>query len=262
MRSCLRGGDFARSVAGVAAIRSAFLAVALAAATVSAQDTPAIVRVRGVVVDTGGLPLAGAEVRAVGTVVMVVTSDSGLFRVELPPGPIVFAVRRLGYEPSTFLATLKPGRTNGVTLVLHATAQALPGVLVAEEREQTWLRLFNQRSESQQGTFITRADIEKARSRLTTDLLRRRVPSVQVVSTRGGTRVYMRGNGARRCPPQLFVHTTPYSGEVDDFPPDVLEAVEVYSGSSEVPPELNIGRAMCGVIVIWTRDPKRAAGRN
>jgi hypothetical protein len=246
----------------VASIRSAFLAAALAVATVSAQEPPSVVRVRGVVVDTAGLPLGGAEVRAVGTVIVAITSDSGIFRVELPAGPTVFAVRRLGFEPSTFLATLRPGRTNGVTLVLQGTAQALPGVLVAEEREQTWLRLFTQRSHNQQGTFITRADIEKARSRMTTDLLRRRVPSAQVVNTRVGTRVYLRGNGARRCPPQLFVHTTPYSGEVDDFPPDVLEALEIYSGSSEVPPELNIGRAMCGVIVIWTRDPRRAAGRD
>jgi hypothetical protein len=195
-------------------------------------------------------------------VFVAITSDSGIFRVELPAGPMVFAVRRLGYEPSTFLATLRPGRTNGVTLVLQGTAHALPGVLVAEAREQTWLRTFNQRSQNQQGTFITRADIEKARSRMTTDLLRRRVPSAQVVNTRVGTRVYLRGNSARRCPPQLFVHTTPYSGELDDFPPDVIEALEIYAGSSEVPPELNTGRARCGAIVIWTRDPKRAAGRN
>jgi hypothetical protein len=246
----------------VATIRTALLALALAIAAVPAQEAPPIVRVRGIVVDSVGTPLGGAEVRAVGTTLLVITSDSGVFRVELPAGPIVFAVRRLGYEPSTFLATLRPGRTNGVTLVLHGTVQALPGVVVAEQGEQGWLRTFNERSGTQQGTFITRADIETARARLTTDLLRRRAPSVQVVATRGGgTRVYMRGNSARRCPPQLFVHTTPYSGEVDDFPPDVIEAIEVYAGSSEVPPELNIGRAMCGAIVIWTRDPKRASGR-
>jgi hypothetical protein len=72
----------------------------------------------------------------------------------------------------------------------------------------------------------------------------------------------MRGNVGRRCPPQLFVHATPYSGDVDDFPPDVVEAMEVYSGSSEMPPELNVGRALCGAIVIWTRDPRKAAGRD
>ena len=229
--------------------------------TASAQDPASTVRVRGIVVDSAGLPLGGAEVRAVGTIVIVMTSDSGLFQVELPVGPIVFAVRRLGYEPSTFLATLKPGRTNGVRLTLQGMAQALPGVVVAEERDQVWLRTFNQRRDGQTGTFITRAEIERTRARLTTDLLRRRVPSVQVVPTRTGTRVYMRGNGARRCPPQLFVHTTPYSGDVDDFPPDVIEAIEIYAGSSEMPPELNIGRALCGAIVIWTRDPKKAAGR-
>jgi carboxypeptidase family protein/TonB-dependent receptor-like protein len=246
----------------VATIRTGLLALAFATAAAQAQEAPPIVKVRGIVVDSAGLPIGGAEVRAVGTALMIITSDSGVFRVELPGGPVVFAVRRLGYEPSTFLATLRPGKTNGVTLILPWMAHALPGVLVAEEREQTWLRTFNERRETQQGTFITRADIEKARARLTTDLLRRRVPSVQVATTRGGgMRVYLRGNSARRCPPQLFIHTTPYSGEVDDFPPDVVEAIEVYSGSSELPPELNIGRALCGAIVIWTRDPRRASGR-
>jgi hypothetical protein len=246
----------------VATIRTGLLALTLATAAVRAQEPPPIVKVRGIVVDSAGLPIVGAEVRAIGTALLAVTSDSGLFRVELPAGPIVFAVRRLGYEPSTFLATLRPGRTNGVTLALSGMAQALPGVLVAEEREQTWLRTFNDRKSTQPGTFITRREIETSRARLTTDLLRRRAPSVHVVMTRGGgTRVYMRGNNARRCPPQLFVHATPYSGDVDDFPPDVVEAIEVYAGSSELPPELNMGRAICGAIVIWTRDPKKAAGR-
>ncbi|HVE70577.1 MAG TPA: carboxypeptidase regulatory-like domain-containing protein [Thermoanaerobaculia bacterium] len=245
----------------MATIRTVVMALAFAGSSVAAQDAPAIVRVRGMVVDSAGIPLVGAEVRPVGTELMVLTGDSGVFRVELPAGPVVFAVRRLGYQPSTFLATLRPGRTNGVLLVLTENVQGLPGVVVAEEREQSWLRVFNERSGNQPGTFITRTEIEKSRARLTTDLLRRRVPSAQVVMTRYGARVYMRGNSSRRCAPQLFVHSTPYSGEIDDFPPDVLEAMEVYSGSSEVPPELNIGRAMCGVIVIWTRDPKRSAGR-
>ncbi|MFN2566194.1 MAG: carboxypeptidase-like regulatory domain-containing protein, partial [Gemmatimonadaceae bacterium] len=195
----------------MSSVRTALLALALATAALPAQEPASIVRVRGLVVDSAGAPLVGAEVRAVGTAFLVLTSDSGLFRAELPAGPIVFAVRRLGYEPSTFLATLRPGRTNGVRLVLQDVAHALPGVVVAEERAQTWLRVFNDRSATQQGTFITRSEIEKSRARLTTDLLRRRVPSAQVVTTRYGTRVYMRGNRGRRRPPQLFVHTTPYS---------------------------------------------------
>jgi hypothetical protein len=247
----------------VASLRRALLALALAAVALPAQEPSPVVRVRGIVVDSAGLPIVGAEVRAVGTTFIVITGDSGLFRFELPPGPVVFAVRRLGYLPATFLATLTPSaRIKGVTLTLQGSAQSLPGVLVSEAREQTWLRVFNDRKDTQQGTFITRSEIEKARARLTTDILRRRVPSAHVVMTRAGNRIYMRGNSSRRCAPQLFVHTTPYSGEVDDFPPDVVEAIEVYSGPSETPPELNVGRSMCGAIVIWTRDPRRAAGKN
>jgi hypothetical protein len=239
------------------------LALALTAPALDAQDAPPPpVRVRGAVVDSAGAPVARAEVRAVGTTLLVLTSDSGIFRVELPAGPVVFAVRRLGYEPSTFQATLRPGKTNGVTLRLTAMPQGLPGIVVAEQRDESWLRTFTERSARQQGTFITRSEIERSRARLTSDILRRRVPSVQVAPTRTGTRVFMRGNSARRCAPQLFVHSTPYSGDLDDFPPDAVEALEIYSGASELPPELNIGHAMCGAIVIWTRDPKRAAGRD
>ncbi len=41
-----------------------------------------------------------------------------------------------------------------------------------------------------------------------------------------------------------------------------FEATDTHLGSLEIPPELNIGRAMCGAIVIWTRDPKRSSERD
>ena len=106
------------------------------------------------------------------------------------------------------------------------------------------------------GTFLTRADFEKQNLRIATDILRR-VPGVQIMPTRTGTAVVMtRGSGARRCIPQLYVHTTPYSGNVDDFSPDDIEALEVYVGISEIPPDLNtMGRPICAAIVIWTREP-------
>jgi len=76
-----------------------------------------------------------------------------------------------------------------------------------------------------------------------------------------------RGAGARACVPQLYVHDTPYSGTLDDFGVDDIEAMEIYVGISEVPPELNRtmrivdtrGRSSigspCAVIVVWTRKP-------
>jgi len=54
----------------------------------------------------------------------------------------------------------------------------------------------------------------------------------------------------------MFVHGMPYSGMLDDFVADDIEALEVYVGVSEITPEFDkIGRGVCGVIVVWTRDP-------
>ena len=69
-----------------------------------------------------------------------------------------------------------------------------------------------------------------------------------------------RGNGARACIPNMFVHGMPYSGNIDDFNADEIEAIEVYVGISELPAELNtMGRPLCAAIVIWTRSPSKGA---
>ena len=67
------------------------------------------------------------------------------------------------------------------------------------------------------------------------------------------------GGGPGPCVPQLYVHSMSYSGNVDDFQPDDIEAMEVYVGISQVPAELQSARAhTCGAIVIWTREPPPA----
>ncbi len=59
----------------------------------------------------------------------------------------------------------------------------------------------------------------------------------------------------------MFVHNMAYSGTLDDFSAEDIEAVEVYVGTSEVPAELDKnGKGVCGAIVVWTRDP-RAFGK-
>ena len=64
----------------------------------------------------------------------------------------------------------------------------------------------------------------------------------------------------RACPPTMYLHGLPYGGTMDDFIADDIEAVEVYVGISEVPPEYDSNdRGICGVIVVWTRDPRSAS---
>jgi hypothetical protein len=215
-------------------------------------------RVVGHVTDSAGARLVGAEVSVLQTALKLVTDDSGAFDLPgIPSGITVFSVRRLGYEAATFTAVLKPGKSHRVTFVLTELAQSLARVKVEEKAAtSTWLSLFERRRTNNRGTFITRQDIERRQARTASDILRT-VAGVSVATTKVGAQLVMtRGAGARRCFPQLYVHTTPYSGMIDDFSADDVEAIEVYSGISEIPPDLNtLGRPVCAAVVIWTREP-------
>ena len=248
-----------------------FAAAVVAVGALSAQapladstrrdSVPAILL--GRVTDSSGVGLAGAELTLFHSdKVHSITGDSGEFRIAgLPPGTNVFNVRRLGFEPASFTALLKPGKTHRATFSLTASAHALPTVAVADTAPKThWLDQFDRRRGSAPGAFFTRADIERKGARMGTDIVRN-VPGIRLVPIRGGAgyKVTMnRGAGGRTCYPQMFYHNTPYSGDLDDFIAEDIEALEVYVGVSEIPPELDKGgKGICGAIVVWTRDPKK-----
>ena len=247
------------------------VAVCAAIRVVDAQQLPGDSLLRdslpailiGHVVDSTGAGLAGAEITLMkSNKIRIITGDSGAFRIAgLPAGTDVFNVRRIGYESASFTAVLRPGRTHRATLVLTASPQPLPAVAIADTATQShWLDQFARRREGNRGTFITRDQIVRSGARSGTDILRT-VPGVRIVPMRrgGGNQVVMtRGAGARTCLPSMFVHGLPYSGTLDDFLAEDIEALEVYVGVSEIPPDLDKnGRGVCGAIVIWTRDPNK-----
>jgi len=67
-------------------------------------------------------------------------------------------------------------------------------------------------------------------------------------------------NGSRNCPVLFYINGMPLqvTGDmsIDQYiaPEDVV-AIEVYSGSSQIPPEFQSGllNSRCGVILIWTK---------
>ncbi|HTE45638.1 MAG TPA: carboxypeptidase-like regulatory domain-containing protein [Gemmatimonadaceae bacterium] len=217
----------------------------------------------GHVTDSAGTGLPGAEVTLFhSTTVRAITGDSGDFRVTgVPAGTNVFNVRRIGFEAASFTAVLKSGKTHRATFKLTESAHALPTVAVSDTAIPThWLDQFERRKSGSRGTFFTRKDIERKGARSGVDIVRT-VPGVRVVPVRGGGyQILMsRGSGANRCIPTTFVHNQPYSGTLDDFTAEDVEALEVYVGISEIPPEFDKGgKGVCAVIVIWTRDPRKA----
>ncbi|MEO8449643.1 MAG: hypothetical protein ABI647_07630, partial [Gemmatimonadota bacterium] len=60
----------------------------------------------------------------------------------------------------------------------------------------------------------------------------------------------------RGCNPAYFMDGIPSDPAIVWLTPvHEIEGIEVYSGPSETPPELESAQARCGVIVIWTRTP-------
>jgi hypothetical protein len=217
----------------------------------------------GRVTDSAGVGLVGAEITLFKSEnIRAIAGDSGQFRLAgLVPGTSVFNVRRIGFEPASFTAVLHPGRTHRTTMVLTASAAPLPTVSVSDTAVTShWLDAFDRRKSNSRGTFFTRAEIVRKGARMGSDILRS-VPGVRLSPMRGGggNQVIMnRGAGGRACVPTMYVQGLPYSGVLDDFSADDIEALEVYVGVSEIPPEFDKnGRGICGVIVVWTRDPRK-----
>ncbi len=227
--------------------------------TAGAQEARPTTRLVGRVVDSLAARISGATIELLpDRVRRTVSNDSGTFVLDsVPVGLVQLAVRRMGYAPATFTARLRAGRIERVTLELSPVAFELPRQDVVDTVDHPWLRTFERRREHDSGIYFTRQDIVRSQVRSTSDLLRR-VPGLDVQRTRYGTRVVLLNNfvRARSCEPQLFVHTMNYSGNVDDFQPDDIEAMEVYPSISTVPVELQTARAQsCGAIVFWTREP-------
>jgi carboxypeptidase family protein/TonB-dependent receptor-like protein len=241
--------------------RAAALVALIAAASQAAAQTRYASLV-GVVRDSAGHPIPGVEVRLQGsTNGYTRTNDSGGFRLPgLPAGSVNVTARRLGFAPASMDVNLKPGRIDSLVLSLTATVAALEGVLVQDEYEARSHRLlagFWDRRSRGFGNFITREQIEQRDPHDFVDLVRM-VPSIQV-QTRNGRKVVRMGRGTNRdCPPQYWVDGLRIeAASPDEFVPQDVEAVEVYSGPATIPPQFTarFNSYTCGAIVIWTRIP-------
>ncbi len=217
----------------------------------------------GVVRDSSGIPIPGVEVQFKGAdFVSVRTNDSGGFRmVNLPTGLASVTLRRMGFAPASAEVRLRSGRTDSLVFSLNALAATLAGVLVEDEYEARSHRLlagFWERRARGFGYFLTRDQIEKRDAREFADLVRL-TPSVSV-GTRNGRRVirFNRGAAGRDCPPQYVVDGMKIeNGSPDEFTPQDIEAIELYSGPATIPPQFapRFNSFTCGAVVIWTRLP-------
>jgi len=212
-------------------------------------------KLAGTVVSEDSTPLAEARIQIAGTG-MVLSGKDGRFRLTgVSHGDHVLEVRLLGYRKVLQPVKIRAGETLYVRVVL--TLAPVPLEAVEIEAEPALLPAH----------FFNRQEIARMQPRVFTDVLRR-VPGVLFQPTPGafGPNEMVRMDrtigiaGARGCPVLFYVNGTPFPAtrdvSINEYvvPEDII-AIEVYNGSSQVPPQFqsNLLNARCGVIVIWTR---------
>jgi len=222
-----------------------------------------------------GRPLGSAlvTIRALGIGARVAPDGRFLFR-SLAPGTHYVRVRYLGRESGPVAVEIPPGRTVEAVVRMQTEPIRLPGLEVEVRRSPELGKMsgFDRRRERHPvGTFITREEIEERSPHRVSDLLRS-VPGMRVSGPTGGVglgRVRSarapRIPGRRECRIHYYLDGSriPRSSgfRIDELSPVEIEGIEIYKGISQVPIEFRRAGQVCGVIVVWTRDPKRAAGR-
>lgn len=226
--------------------------------------------VAGRVLVDSATPLAQARIRIVGVTSIVLSGNDGRFTLApIPAGEQVLEVGRLGYVAVAQSVKIVGGETLNLQIILELVPLSLQPVEVKGRPVLLpAMQGFEERRAHGNGHFFNRVEIARMQPRVFTDVLRR-VPGVQVGSGSGGS---FGGNemvrmsrtigvtGLRACPVLFYINGMPFqiTGEmsINQFvaPEDVV-GIEVYSGSSQTPPEFQAGlmNARCGVILIWTR---------
>lgn len=257
----LTGTTFRRVLPGVMAC----ICFASAEAQIGSIGTGGI---RGMVRDSGGLAIIGAQITFAGTPLIAETDDSGRFELaKVRPGMLSLRFRRLGYQPDTVELLVLAGKTIPLDVTLSRLAVSLTPVVITGRADLTgWRAGFYQRRDVGAGHFFTSADIDKRNPSMMSDMFRM-IPGVTVQPSMGVIRNQLRFRGNRGCAPLTWLDGSPLAAgefDIDALSPRSIEAFEVYTGSI-VPPRFSvspgIGPRTCGAIVIWSREGQRRPKR-
>jgi len=248
---------------------TAVAALVLSVAAAGAQDgTLGTGGIRGVIRDSTGQAIIGAQIAFAGSSLIAESDDSGRFEVaKVRPGMLQLRFRRLGYQPDTVDLLVLAGKTIPLEVTLQRLTVSLTPVVVRGRAELTgWRQGFYERKSVGSGHYFTQEDIEKRNPSNMSDMFRM-IPGVTIVPSMGIIRNQLRFRGARGCAPLTWLDGSPLaSGEfdIDNISPRSIAAFEVYTGTI-IPPRFalapGIGPRTCGAIVLWSREGERRMKR-
>ena len=212
--------------------------------------------IRGVITNIRAKrPIEGARISLAGTPYVVTTDHTGGFSFTgLEPGRYVIQAGAIGFSTMSSSLVVKEGETLEIEFQADPEAVNLPELTVEERANYgpaDWLR----RKSEGLGRYITRKQLEDRQVATLPDALRM-VAGVRIECWGNGVCVARMARGPQGCSPGYFMDGIPTDAAVLWLTPvEEIEGIEVYSGPSETPPELEGAAARCGVVVLWTRPP-------
>ena len=223
--------------------------------------------VRGVVSDTSGKPIAGAQVMLFEPARRATTDASGQFTFgALGAGTYDFYTRRLGYAPVLGRIAVTPGDTVDAAYELEPAAQALATVTVEANMSSLNLGGFELRRAARAGSgqYVGREQIEQRRSAGIANVLRAHTRvRLEESSFSGDVRAYGRAGDVRpdgtadRCAMRIMVDGVlmPDEAAITALPPlSEIAGIEVYSSTGDIPPQFSFARPKCGLIAVWLHN--------
>lgn len=210
-----------------------------------------------VVSDSNESPVRGAEVVLEEGRVTTTTNAAGVFRLSgLPAGRHRVVVRHIGFEPAGTDLLLSDRDTVAIVVRLRASSVVLDSLVVTAEGRplRPDLQALEVRKRMGLGKIFNAEDLAAFEGRTILDVIRRyAVIDGGGVSSRRGTTSFQQ----RHCPMQVILDGLPVTRF--DFRVDIrledLGGLEIYLGGASTPVIFERGtNAMCGVIVLWTRD--------
>ncbi len=221
--------------------------------------------VDGIVTDSNLVPLRGAFVSVLNSSIRVGTGPNGRFRItRIPPGQFLLIVKRGGYRPTSAMVEVTANDTLRLAYTLsEAPPNMLEGVNVTEKAVSLRMLEFEQRKKLGMGQFMDADEIDRRGSVYATELMRKftnmavapsRSKSMTeyfALSNREGGSINM---GA--CPMTVYLDQVPMPTpfNLDLLPsPKSIAGIEVYGGSSTIPPQFSGPNRGCGVILVWTK---------
>lgn len=250
---------------------AAFLAVAVAAMPVHAQQAAGVGTIEGTIKEANtGRFVEGAQVAVIAAGVGTMTNRNGFYRItNVPAGAVELTVRMVGYAPARRNTTVTAGQTVTVDLELQQTALQLQAVVTTGTAGATEVKRLG-------NTVATIETPKFAPIKTASELLQGREPGVVGISSSGlvgeAMKIRIRGNASltQSNEPIVFVDGIRINSggvsaanatlsRLDDIDPSTIERVEILKGAAAA--TLYGTEASNGVIQIFTKRGVAGAPR-